>query len=49
MGAATDWARERSITNLELNVYQFNEAAAAFYRSMGFSTFMHRTTRQNSN
>ena len=49
IAAATDWARERSMTDLELNVYEFNEAAAALYRSMGFSTFMRRMTRQSSN
>jgi ribosomal protein S18 acetylase RimI-like enzyme len=42
MAAATEWARERGITNVELNVYEFNEAAAAFYRSTGFSTFIRR-------
>ena len=47
--AATDWARGRGVTRLELNVYEFNEAAAALYRGAGFSTQNRRMTRQISN
>ena len=47
--AAADWARGRGVTRLELNVYEFNEAAAALYRGAGFSTQNRRMTRQISN
>ena len=47
--AAVDWARGRGVTRLELNVYEFNEAAAALYRGAGFSTQNRRMTRQISN
>ena len=47
--AAADWARGRKVTGLELNVYEFNEAAVALYRAAGFSTQHRRMTRQISN
>jgi GNAT superfamily N-acetyltransferase len=47
--AAVDWARGRGVTRLELNVYEFNEAAAALYSGTGFSTQNKRMTRQISN
>ena len=47
--AAADWARSRGVTGLELNVYEFNQAAAALYRGAGFSTQNRRMTRQVSN
>jgi diamine N-acetyltransferase len=47
--AAADWARGRGVTRLELNVYEFNEAAAALYRGAGFSTQNRRMTRQIPN
>jgi diamine N-acetyltransferase len=47
--AAADWARGRGVSRLELNVYEFNDAAAALYRGAGFSTQNRRMTRQISN
>ena len=47
--AAADWARGRGVTRLELNVYEFNQAAAALYREAGFSTQNRRMTLQISN
>jgi GNAT superfamily N-acetyltransferase len=44
--AAVVWARGRGVTRLELNVYEFNEAAAALYHGAGFSTQNRRMTRQ---
>jgi hypothetical protein len=32
------WAKGRGITSIELNVYQFNDAALALYRAVGFSS-----------
>lgn len=47
--AAAGWAKGRGVTCLELNVYEFNEAAAAFYRSAGFSIRNRRMAREISN
>jgi diamine N-acetyltransferase len=44
--AANDWARQRGITELELNVYEFNRRAKEFYRAMGFSTVSRRMRRR---
>jgi ribosomal protein S18 acetylase RimI-like enzyme len=40
--AAADWARQRGITSLELNVYDFNEGAAALYKTAGFTNVYRR-------
>ena len=47
--AAADWAKGRGVTRLELNVYEFNKAAAALYREAGFSTQNRRMTLLISN
>jgi diamine N-acetyltransferase len=47
--AAVNWARGRGVTRLELNVYEFNEAATALYRGAGFTTQNRRMTRKISN
>ncbi|MDQ0898555.1 MULTISPECIES: GNAT family N-acetyltransferase [unclassified Paenibacillus] len=36
--ASIAWARERSAASLELNVWEFNERAIAFYKSLGMFT-----------
>ncbi|MDF2649043.1 MAG: hypothetical protein K0Q73_4848, partial [Paenibacillus sp.] len=36
--ASITWARERSADSLELNVWEFNERAIAFYKSLGMFT-----------
>lgn len=38
MDAAVEWAREQSVSSLELGVFEFNEAAIAFYQHLGFQT-----------
>jgi ribonuclease HI/GNAT superfamily N-acetyltransferase len=38
MRAAEKWAGEQGIEEIELNVWEFNRAAAAFYQSLGFET-----------
>jgi ribosomal protein S18 acetylase RimI-like enzyme len=42
MHRAQQWARERGATEVELNVYEFNKPATAFYRSLGYETFSRR-------
>ena len=32
------WAEEMGATEMELTVYEFNEAAVSFYRSLGYTT-----------
>ena len=34
-----DWAREQGFTRLELNMWEFNRGALAFYEAAGFSTY----------
>jgi GNAT superfamily N-acetyltransferase len=46
--AAAYWASQRGIIALELNVFEFNETAAAFYRAAGFSMLYRRMRRQIS-
>jgi GNAT superfamily N-acetyltransferase len=41
MQAAENWARERGAATLELNVWDFNSGAFAFYQEMGFSDASH--------
>ncbi|WP_274468259.1 MULTISPECIES: GNAT family N-acetyltransferase [unclassified Paenibacillus] len=36
--ASAEWAKERGASSLELNVWEFNERAVAFYRSIGMVT-----------
>jgi ribosomal protein S18 acetylase RimI-like enzyme len=38
MRAAEKWASEQGMEDIELNVWEFNRAALAFYRSVGFET-----------
>jgi len=38
LAAAEHWAAERGIEAIDLNVWDFNRGAAAFYEKMGFKT-----------
>ncbi len=38
MAAAERWAKEKGVDTLELNVWEFNKGAFAFYQKMGFET-----------
>ena len=38
MRAAEQWAAEQGMDEIELNVWEFNRAALAFYQSLGFET-----------
>jgi ribosomal protein S18 acetylase RimI-like enzyme len=45
MERAQDWATEHGMTEIELNVWEFNRDAIAFYQALGYSTIrrtMHR-------
>ncbi len=39
------WARDRGLTEIELNVYEFNQPALRFYRRLGYSTVSRRLSR----
>lgn len=42
---AEQWARGRGATSIELNVYEFNREAIAFYRRLGYETLSRRMHR----
>lgn len=46
MGRAEQWAQAKGVAEVELNVYEFNEPAIAFYRSLGYETFSRRMGRR---
>jgi ribosomal protein S18 acetylase RimI-like enzyme len=46
MGRAERWARAKGSAEMELNVYEFNEAAIAFYESLGYEAFSRRMGRR---
>ena len=45
MAAAEKWAAERGITRIELNVWQANEQAIAFYDRLGYRTIRRTMVR----
>lgn len=46
VGKATEWARERGATEVQANVYDFNQPAAAFFASLGLTPLSHRLSRR---
>jgi diamine N-acetyltransferase len=46
--AALQWARAAGATRTELGVYEFNEAARAFWESVGFQTLSRRLVRHEA-
>ena len=46
MSEAHRWARDRGITEIELNVYEFNQAALRLYSKLGYSTDSRRLSRK---
>jgi ribosomal protein S18 acetylase RimI-like enzyme len=42
VGVARKWARENGATEIRLGVWEFNEAARAFYETVGFRTLKRR-------
>jgi ribosomal protein S18 acetylase RimI-like enzyme len=45
MQTASRWAVSRGATSMELNVYEFNTSAIAFYRALGYETHSRRMSR----
>ena len=45
MAAAEEWAAERGITRIELNVWQANDQAIAFYERLGYRTIRRTMAR----
>lgn len=46
MERAGQWAVARGASAIELSVYEFNQTALAFYRSLGFDTVSRRMTKR---
>jgi ribosomal protein S18 acetylase RimI-like enzyme len=45
MAAVEEWAADRGISDIELNVFEFNRAAIAFYERLGYTTRSRRMAR----
>ena len=45
MERARNWATGSGASEIELNVYEFNEPAMAFYRSLGYRTLSRKMSR----
>ena len=46
MKTAEQWAKEKGSSSIELNVYEFNKTALAFYQSLGYETLSRKMTKQ---
>ncbi len=46
MARAQRWAEAQGASTMELNVYEFNQAAQAFYRKLGYETLTRRMRRR---
>lgn len=42
MGKVHEWAQEKGATSIQLNVYEFNQAAIDFYCALGYETLSRR-------
>jgi ribosomal protein S18 acetylase RimI-like enzyme len=45
MRKAEEWAASRGAAAVELNVYEFNQGAQAFYRRMGYTTLSRKMSK----
>jgi diamine N-acetyltransferase len=45
MRRAEEWASSRGAASVELNVYEFNRGARAFYRRLGYTTLSRRMSK----
>ena len=45
MDKMQEWASAKGATSIELNVYEFNQAANAFYRKLGYETISHKMSK----
>lgn len=39
------WARSKGASDVELNVYEFNQEAIVFYRKLGYETISHKMSK----
>jgi diamine N-acetyltransferase len=46
MQEAEEWAASQGVRVVELNVYEFNQGAQAFYRRLGYVTFSRKMTKK---
>ena len=46
MDHAQRWAEERGVTEIDLNVHEFNQAAIGFYHSLGYATSSRRMSKR---
>ncbi len=46
MAEAQRWAEAQGASTMELNVYEFNQTAQAFYRRLGYETLTRRMRRR---
>jgi ribosomal protein S18 acetylase RimI-like enzyme len=45
MDTMEEWTVERGVTSIELNVYEFNEVAIAFYERLGYQTLSRKLSK----
>jgi ribosomal protein S18 acetylase RimI-like enzyme len=45
MDTVHDWASSKGATAIELNVYEFNQTALAFYHKLGYETLSRKMRR----
>jgi GNAT superfamily N-acetyltransferase len=48
VGKAIEWAQANGATEVQANVYDFNQPAAAFFTSLGLAPLSHRLSRRLS-
>jgi diamine N-acetyltransferase len=46
MDKMQEWAIAKGATSIELNVYEFNESAIAFYERLGYQTFSRKMSKE---
>lgn len=46
MAEAESWARRKGISRVELNVFEFNKGARAFYGNLGYTTLSRRLVKR---
>jgi ribosomal protein S18 acetylase RimI-like enzyme len=46
MNQAEEWAANQGVHEVELNVYEFNLGAQAFYRQLGYTTFSRKMSKK---
>lgn len=43
-----EWAKEKDVSSIELNVFEFNEEAITFYESLGYKTLSRKLSKDLS-